>query len=323
MKLQSEGGERLEVQNDLSISISSYDDESRYDAACKKLLANKQILARILKNCVKEFEDCNIKDIEQKYIEGTPEISAVLVHQDVEFIEGMSAEDTSKNEGTVTFDIRFYAYSPIDNGLIRLIINVEAQNSFNPGYPIVKRGIYYGSRMISSQHGTVFDDQHYEKIEKVYSIWVCPNPPATRRNSIAEYSIGEKILVGQTGEKAENYDLMSIILICLGGSVDINYDGIIKMLDVLLSDRLQPDEKKRILHDDFDIEMTKELESEVARMCNLSQGVIDRATVNHVISMMKNMNMDMDKCFGVLDIPESQWAMYRQKIEEELRLQPA
>ena len=135
------------------------------------------------------------------------------------------------------------------------------------------------------------------------------------------------MLVGQTEEKAEKYDLMSIILICLGGSDDINYDGIIKMLDVLLSDRLQPDEKKKVLHDDFDIEMTKELESEVAHMCNLSQGVVDRTTerntVNYVISMLKKTDMDMEQCLDIIGIPESQWEMYREKIEKKLGLQPA
>ena len=33
------------------------------------------------------------------------------------------------------------------------MINVEAQNDFYPGYPLVKRGIYDCSRMISPQYG--------------------------------------------------------------------------------------------------------------------------------------------------------------------------
>ena len=42
-----------------------------------------------------------------------------------------------------------------------------------PGYPIPKRGIYYGSRLISAQRGTVFKNQEYGKIKKVVSIWIC------------------------------------------------------------------------------------------------------------------------------------------------------
>ena len=43
-----------------------------------------------------------------------------------------------------------------------------------------------------------------------------------------------------------------------------------------LSADTKPDEKCRILEQDFSIEMTQELESEVSLMCNLSEGVEQR-----------------------------------------------
>ena len=70
-------------------------------------------------------------------------------------------------------------------------------------YPIIKRGIYYCARMISSQYGTVFAGAHYEKIQKVYSVWICMNPPARRKNTITEYSLNEKNIVGAVEEKEE------------------------------------------------------------------------------------------------------------------------
>ena len=42
---------------------------------------------------------------------------------------------------------------------------------------------------------------------------------------------------------------------------------------MLLSSEKEAEEKKKILQDDFDIAMTKTLESEVSVMCNLSKGV--------------------------------------------------
>ena len=320
--------------NELSSRIDSYDLRARYDAACKRLLANRQILARILKACVSEFFDCDVGDIEEKYIEGTPEISVIPVHQDAEFIEGMNTEDASELEGTVYYDIRFYAISPVEGGLIRLIINVEAQNSFNPGYPIVKRGIYYGSRMISAQRGTVFDGQHYEKIEKVYSIWICPDPPAKRRNSICEYSFTEKVHVGSSGESKANYDLMTVMMVCLGGPDDDNYSGVIKMLDVLLSDRIGPGKKKKVLNDEFDIRMTSDLDEEAMDMCNLSEGVFNRGfnsgfndgTDSAVVSVLTSMRQKTDKsieeCLYLMGIPEEKYETYTRMIEEKMGLQP-
>ena len=51
----------------------------------------------------------------------------------------------------------------------------------------LKRGIYYCSRMISGQYETAFTNSHYENIKKVYSIWICMNPPKNRENSITRY----------------------------------------------------------------------------------------------------------------------------------------
>lgn len=125
-----------------------------------------------------------------------------------------------------------------------MILNVEAQNNFYPGYPIIKRGIYYCSRMISSQYGVEFTESHYEKIKKVYSIFICVNPPKYRENTINRYVIREENLIGNVAEKKENYDLLTAIMICLGHSGDDKYAGILKLLDVLLSSEREPEEKR-------------------------------------------------------------------------------
>ena len=150
----------METENTLARRITGVGLRASYDEACKRLLANKQILAWILKNCVEEFRDYNIKEIAEKYVEGTPEVAEKTVHQDEkgEFVRGDNSEDTTVTEGTVFFDIRFRAVVPGTGEVISLILNVEIQNKFYPGYPVVKRGIYYGSRLISAQYGTDFTD---------------------------------------------------------------------------------------------------------------------------------------------------------------------
>ena len=107
--------------------------------------------------------------------------------------------------------------------MIRLIINVEAQTAFNPGYPLTKRAIYYCSRMISAQHGPIFKKSEYGKIRKVYSIWVCTKPSDEFQNTLTRYSIRPEQLIGNATEKSENYDLMSVVTICLGKPDTENY----------------------------------------------------------------------------------------------------
>ena len=141
----------------------------------------------------------------------------VLPDESGTVISGMDTEDKSVREGTVTYDIRFRAIVPDSEEQIALIINVEAQNDFYPGYPLIKRGIYYCCRMISSQYGREFTGSHYEKIKKVYSIWICMKPPQYRENTITRYRLVEEYLVGEGKEPIRNYDLLSIIMLCLGG----------------------------------------------------------------------------------------------------------
>ena len=52
---------------------------------------------------------------------------------------------------------------------IELIINREVQLDSSPGYPIEKRAVYYCSRLISAQYGTIFAHSEYQKLRKVYS----------------------------------------------------------------------------------------------------------------------------------------------------------
>ena len=104
--------------------------EASYDECCKALLSNKVILANILKECVDEFKEYEVKYIEEECIEGEPEISSIAVHRNEKRyknkrksikrkqskITGMNSEDKTIDEGTIFYDIRFYAKFPESEG---------------------------------------------------------------------------------------------------------------------------------------------------------------------------------------------------------------
>ena len=298
-------------------------DSMGYDAACKRVLSEKAILARIMKACLEEYKDCNVNEISEKFIEGQPQVSTISVLPDENgtIISGMDTEDKLVREGTVTYDIRFRAIVPNSGEQIGLIINIEAQNDFYPGYPLIKRGIYYCCRMISSQHGREFTGSHYEKIKKVYSIWICMNPPQYRENTITRYRLVEEQLVGRATELVKNYDLLSIIMLCLGRPDGENYDGVLRMLDVLLSHETSEAEKRKILQDDYDIQMTQAMEREVSIMCNLSKGVEEKGVAKGILSsiksLIKNMDVSVEQAMSVLDIPEAERQKYIDLLEKQ------
>ena len=262
-------------------SITDEQQKALYDEACKNVLSEKGIAARILKECVEEYKDVPVVDIIHKYIQGKPEISKVLVQDEgaLTKIRTEQTEDSSEKEGTVFFDVRFTALVPgEDDSFIELIINFEAQNDFHPGYPLLKRGIYYCSRMISSQYGTVFTKSDYGEIQKVYSIWICTNPTLEQEYSITRYKMTEENLIGGVKSPKQNYDLLDVVMICLGQKKYNELTGLLSLLNLALLDNyLDSNEKRRLLEAEFDVEITPELEKGVDDMCNLSAGIEKKA----------------------------------------------
>nr|WP_326209556.1 hypothetical protein [uncultured Oscillibacter sp.] len=181
--------------------------------------------------------------------------------------------------------------------------------------------------MISSPYGREFTGSHYEKLKKVYSIWICMNPPRRRENTITRYRLTEEHLVGQAVEPVQNYNLLSIVMLCLGGPDGENYDGVLRMLDVLLSHETSEAEKRRILQDDYDIQMTRTLESEVSAMCNLSKSVMEKSwkkdmekglakgveqgILSSIRSLMETMGWTLDQAMTALKVPEVERRVYQ------------
>jgi len=266
----------MEVETSLSQGIDAIDQKSQYDESCKRVLSEKIILAWIMKHTMKEYVSYSTREIARRYIEGAPCIADKGMLPDetnVPRIRGTGVEDSTVTEGKVTYDVLFRAIIPHTKEVVQMIINVEAQNEFKPGYPLIKRGIYYAARMISSQYGTVFTKTHYEKIQKVYSVWICTKPPLERKNTITEYCLTEKQHIGNVKEVEDFYDLISVIMVCLGDYEDQTDNQLLRMLEVLLSNEKRPKEKKNILENEFDLPITVKLEKELENMCNLSDGV--------------------------------------------------
>ena len=289
----------MERQTDLAEAIDTVADGARYDNCAKKLLAFKAIDAWILKYCTQEFSFYSVEYIMEHCMTGKVEVSEHGVHQDQlnrsrrtngnEQITKMNSESSSINEGTVYFDVRFNASIPGTKEPITLIINVEIQTKDKPGYELVTRGIYYCARMISEQYGTVFTKEHYEKIQKVYSIWICPTTAKIRKNGISRYHTIEDALLGDQHLDQSKYDLMEVVVVNLGDAESDAEYGILDLLNTLFSPKVAVDEKKRVLSEKYSIAMTEELESEVQRMCNLSTAIANEAARDKSLQTAKNL----------------------------------
>lgn len=324
--------------------ISHAQNGVQLDAACKRLLSEKEILAHLLKGCVPEFRNLPVRQIASSCIEGDLQVSKIPVLPDegTPVIRGSQTEDSSINEGTITYDIRFSAVVPNTDEQITLLINVESQNDYYPGYPLLKRAVYYGCRMISSQYGREFSNSHYEKIKKVYSIWICMNPPKKKENTITSYHFAEEAVTGTAAEPASHYDLLQIIMIRLGkpnGNLNLKQNNdILELLNVLFSKEMPPAEKRSVLQESFRLQISDAMEKEMKNMGTFSEAFYERGVSKgieigeakartealqekknmmrkYIRSIMKAMGCSAKQAADVLEIPESEQEQLISELE--------
>lgn len=303
---------------------------SEYDAAAKKLLSSKKILAWILKYCVEEFKDCSIADIRDRYIIGIPETASAPVLPDetnaaakvnADRISGERTEDTSVTEGKVTFDIRFRAITP-HNDLVQLIINIEAQRSRRTSYPLLKRAMYYVSRLISSQYGVDFDKAQYGKIKKVYSIWLCMDAPDDR-GGITRYRMQEEPEYGNILDEKENYDLQQVVMVYVAHARADMENRLLNLLGELFVSEDDASRKKAELIEHYDIDLNENEERLVSTMCNLSVGVYVRGRESGIAETLRktavrflNMGLSVEDVAKGTDLPVEKVEEIKKEIEE-------
>lgn len=276
--------------------------KAQYDGHVKRILGNRQVLARILKGASEEFQEYSPEEI-VGWIEPDIEIEGTALRPGETgkgklLITGDSTESRIPGEGTISYDIRFRVYVPGQGRreMVKLLMNVEAQKKFYLKYRIVTRGIFYGARMLSEQLDREFIDSEYGKLKKVYSIWICMNAPLHIGNALTEYWIGKRDIIGTMPEKKKNYDKLSVIIICLNEKSKEKGGELHGFLNTLLSPRMNAARKKEVLLRDYGVEMEQEIGEELKQMCNLSEAIEEyamregvRKGVRKGISLTKNI----------------------------------
>ncbi len=269
----------MQIESNIAKTVEEIGNKAKYDTEVRKVLSDPQILAWILKYTMREFSSCSIPEI-MACIEGKPEVATHPVHPGhyTSPIESSSTEVTELASHKVTYDICFKVKVPTV-GSCGMIINVEAQNKFHESYDLVSRGVFYCARLLSTQIRNEESATEYNHLQKVYSIWICLNVPENSEYTITGYRMNREDIYGHMDSKANNrYDLMELVMVCLG-KPEHSEKGteLHKLLTTVLSDTLTPEEKKNTMKHKYDIVTSVELEGGLAKMCNLSDYIEEKA----------------------------------------------
>ena len=286
----------------------------RYDESCKRLLADKQLLAIILKAIVPEYKDIPEEDIMNKYIQGNVRDTVSTEYVLPDIAGRLESSGAGVENGSVRYDVKFDTLLPVPaNEHIKLIINLEGQkNTSSLTYSPVTRGMFYASSLITSQYGTVFSKSQYEKIEKVYSIWICMSPNKNMAGSINRYKTTEEQIKGEFKEEPVNYDKTEVVVIHIGEIEDeTQKDYNLSRMTGVLSDAFDKhkttDEVVDILSTKWGLDISTTMKEDISCMCNVSDVIreeaIEKGKEDNALRMIAGGKLTLDDIAYYTDLP--------------------
>lgn len=158
------------------------DAEGSMDEKCHDIFLNKEILAPILKQTIKEYKDLTVEEIQslidEASISKVESVSEYAGAKNVR-IEPIDTVLKSVSDKTIYFDVFFKAALPKDKqtkASFQLYVDIEPQGMYYVGYPMTKRSIYYVAKSLARQLGVLSGGTDYGKLQKCYSIWICYDP---------------------------------------------------------------------------------------------------------------------------------------------------
>lgn len=308
------------MNREIKNAVMTTDIEAQYDENAKRLLGNKYILAHILVASVDEFKGMNPKDV-VSYIEGEPIIGIVPVEPGMtnavreekgQRVVGFNTENVEAHEGLVRFDIVFYVR--MRDGISQIIVNIEMQKDNPAKYKILNRAVFYVSQLVSSQKERDFTKTNYDDIKRVFSIWICMGMDEDSLDYV--HLTNDRLLGDHVWEG--KMDLLNIVLIGMSKelSAQEGHHELHRLLGALLSAKLPVEEKLDILEMEYEIPMEEEEKEEVRVMCNLGEGIREKAEARGEAKVILGMYRKGYSLEQIADVAEKSVEEVRGIVEE-------
>ena len=275
------------------------------DYLFKIVLANRMLLAITMKECLNEFKHIDVSTIYHEYIEAHI-LTDELVHEN---IVGSNTEKIIDGKKT-TFDVLFFSKLPNSNHKIGIIINAEAQSIHNISYDVLNRAHYYNARNISSQYKTLWEENNYDELRKVVSIWFVLDAPKYKQGCLNRYIMKEEHIVGNVCENQNNIDKNEIIMVYLSQTKADN--DFIQIMSDIKNKNVDFEELKIKLANKYGITVDNQMIVEVDQMCNYGSYVFNEGKlegkieglVTSIVDMMNGFNITIDEVLSKMTISD-------------------
>lgn len=154
------------------------------------------------------------------------------------------------------------------------------------------------------------------------------NVPKAMEGVWNQYTIQEECIKTAYHFKQEDYDKLTIVIICPKRNYDVNDEAhsFMELLHILFKAKMSSEEKKRQLPENYGIRMTRNTDKEVETMCNLSRGFVEEGlaigkreerihnTILNVKNLMETMHICVDKALELLKISEDLCPIVKEEL---------
>ncbi len=213
----------------------------RIDADFKKAVHNTDILSVIASRLIPELKGRDLDFVKR-----------CVSPDGARRLPGLNTEMHNDDDYYVIMDNLFSIIIPGERE-IGLMLNIEGQGDPDPGYPILKRGLYYASGIIFNQKGTVFPGTHYENLRKTYSIWFVLQPKSGDENTIVRYPLMKVLGADDARSTNEDANLLEIIIVNLGRADSETVDETMTVFNEIFAAKDRGDVYKKRLADKYKI----------------------------------------------------------------------
>ena len=159
----------------------------------------------------------------------------------------------------------------------------------------------------------------------MYSIWIVTQSRRELDGCINVYEMAETQLTDHHQENIYHYDKIGIVFIYLGNNHQVkdkyvHYDELLSPLLLLFTNQVKDAKiKQDILHSEYGFKKTENLEKSVNMMCNLSDGIEERAikqttkkvtkkvikenNLKHIKNLKESLHITGEEAMKLLKIP--------------------
>lgn len=297
----------MRKNENITIAKEETDRKNIIEGAFKTIVHDRNVLAFIIKNTVDECKDVDLEEIREG-----------IAHEKGSDLAKGREQDIVVHPTRIELDSSFDL--TVEGTEISVIINIEAQNNYRTSYPLENRATFYASCVLASQKGNEMQNDRYEQLRPVYSIWVLTNPPEELRNTMKTYSITETT----EGSGGRIRSLINIVFLNIGYYDKGSYPAV-DLFSILMGRFDGSCDAKEKLRECFNLTVSDAVIGGAEKMKSLSEQSVDygkeitlirdaKVIVENIIRYADGMGITVEDCMKMSYLTDD----LRPYVEEEL-----